>query len=132
MKLPSKASKHRSGTRANVERQAEKMARAAAVMLARHRADDALAVAPTLRAKDVVRRERLVQDAADNESAKMATSKGVIQGYNNHRPYGPRRARTSRRARRRPPVGDRVVYSTDPQSKFRLFRVSRGSRFGAP
>ena len=107
VKLPNNASKHRSGTRAGVERQAEKMARAAAVMLARHRADDALAVAPRLRSKDVVRRERLVQDAAelrawltrhpdnrrgakgavrksnrtDNESAKMATSKGVIQGY---------------------------------------------------
>jgi hypothetical protein len=83
------------------------MERAAEGMLARHRADDAQAAEPTLLAKDVARRERRVQDAAelrtwltqhpddrrgakgavrksnrtDNESAKMATSKGVIQGY---------------------------------------------------
>ncbi|MFN8861824.1 MAG: transposase [Gemmatimonas sp.] len=96
-----------SGTRADVERQAEKMERAAEAMLARHRADDAREVEPTLTAKDTARRERLLRDAAelrtwltrhpddrrgakgairhshrtDNESAKMATSKGVIQGY---------------------------------------------------
>ena len=83
------------------------MERAADAMLARHRAEDALGVEPTLVAKDAARRGRLVQDAAelrtwltrhpddrrgakgavrksnrtDNESAKMATSKGVIQGY---------------------------------------------------
>ena len=106
VKLPSNASKHRSGTRADFERQAEKMERAAETMLARHRAEDAQVVEPTLLAKDVARRERLVQDAAelrawltrhpddrrgakggvrksnrtDNARAKMATSKGVIQG----------------------------------------------------
>jgi hypothetical protein len=105
--LPSHAAKQRSGTRADFERHATKMERAAEAMLARHRAEDAQAVEPTLLAKDVARRERLVQDAAelrawltrhsddrrgakggvrkshrtDNESAKMATSKGVIQGY---------------------------------------------------
>lgn len=107
VKLPGNASKHRSGTRADFERQAEKMERAAEAMLARHRAEDAREVEPTLTAKDTARRERLVRDAADlrtwlarnpddrrgakgavrksnrtdNESAKMATSKGVIQGY---------------------------------------------------
>jgi transposase len=107
VKLPSNASKHRSGTRADFERQAEKMERAADAMLARHRAEDACNVEPTLDAKDTVRRARLVRDAAelrtwlarhpddrrgakgairksnrtDNESAKMATSKGVSQGY---------------------------------------------------
>jgi len=107
VKLPSNASKHRSGTRADFERQATKMERAADAMLARHRAEDARDVEPSLAAKDAVRRERLVRDAAelrtwltqhptdrrgargavrksnrtDNESAKMATSKGVIQGY---------------------------------------------------
>lgn len=76
-------------------------------MLARHREEDASDVEPSLAAKDTVRRERLMQDAAelrtwltqpptdrrgargavrkrnrtDNESAKMATSEGVIQGY---------------------------------------------------
>jgi transposase len=107
VKLPSNASKHRSGTRADFERQAAKMERAAEAMLARHRAEDARDAEPTLAAKDAVRRERLLRDAAelrtwlathptdrrgptgairksnrtDNESAKMATSKGVIQGY---------------------------------------------------
>jgi transposase len=105
--LPSNASKHRSGTRADFERQATKMERAADAMLARHRAEDARDVEPTLAAKDTARRERLARDAAelrtwlaahpddrrspkgavrksnrtDNESAKRATSKGVIQGY---------------------------------------------------
>jgi len=107
VKLPSNASKHRSGTRADFERHATKMELAAEAMLARHRAEDAQGVEPTLVAKDAARRGRLVQDAAelrtwltrhpddrrgakgavrksnrtDNESAKMATSKGVIQGY---------------------------------------------------
>jgi hypothetical protein len=69
--------------------------------------EDALDVEPSLTAKDAARRERLVADAqelrtwlaanpadrrsrkgavrkssrTDNESAKMATGKGVIQGY---------------------------------------------------
>lgn len=107
VKLPSNASKHRSGTRADFERQATKMERAAEQMLARHRAEDARDMEPSLAAKDTARRERLVRDAAelrtwlaqhphdrrgatgavrksnrtDNESAKMATGKGVIQGY---------------------------------------------------
>ena len=59
VKLPSNASKHRSARRADFERQAEKMERAAEAMLARHRAEDARDVEPTLAVKDVVRRERL-------------------------------------------------------------------------
>jgi transposase len=107
VKLPSNASKHRSGTRADFERQATKMEHAAEAMLARHRAEDARPVEPTLSAKDRARVEHLQADAAelrtwltrhptdrrgvkgavrksnrtDNESAKMATAKGVIQGY---------------------------------------------------
>ena len=110
VKLPSNASKRRSGTRADFERQATKLEATAQQMLARHRATDALPVEPTLSTKDVKRIARLEQDAAqirdwlarhpedrrgpkgtkgpvrqsnrtDNESAKMATGKGVIQGY---------------------------------------------------
>lgn len=107
VKLPSNASKHRSGTRADFERQAAKLEAAAAVMLARHRAADASTVEPDLTVKDAKRIARLEQDATqlrewltthpeerrgptgavrksnrtDNESAKMATGKGVIQGY---------------------------------------------------
>jgi transposase len=107
VKLPSNASKAKSGSRADFERQAAKMEAAAQAMLARHRANDALAVEPDLAAKEVRQQERLTREAAqmrqwlsthpqdrrgakgkvvksnrtDNESAKMATSKGVIQGY---------------------------------------------------
>ncbi len=107
VKLPSNASKARSGTRADFQRQAAKMEAAAQVMLARHRANDALPVEPALAEKEGRSLERLKREAAqmhqwltehpedrkgakgkiiksnrtDNESAKMATSKGVIQGY---------------------------------------------------
>jgi transposase len=112
VKLPSHASKHRSGTRAEFSKQADKLEKAAKTMLARHREEDAKAVEPTLRAKEEKRVERLQHDASqlrdwlaknpvdrrgakrknrkasirksnrtDNDSAKMATSKGVIQCY---------------------------------------------------
>ena len=107
VKLPSNASKARSGTRADFERQAAKLEAGAQAMLARHRQNDALPVEPDLDQKAARRLERLHRDAAelrswlqanpsdrrgakgsvrksnrtDNDSAKMATSKGVIQGY---------------------------------------------------
>jgi transposase len=107
VKLPSNASKRRSGTRADFERHATKLEATARTLVARHRAADAAPVEPTLVAKAAKRIERLEQDAAqirdwlaghpddrrgpkgtvrqsnrtDNESAKMATGKGVIQGY---------------------------------------------------
>ena len=108
VKLPSNASKAKSGTRAEFERQAVKLDTAVATMLTRHREADANnTIEPDLQAKEVKRIERLKRDAAqirewlvthpddrkgskgairksnrtDNESAKMATSKGVIQGY---------------------------------------------------
>ncbi len=107
VKLPSNASKARSGTRADFERQASKLEAAAQTMLARHREQDQRVIEPDLQAKEVQRIERLQADAAqlrewmtdhpedrkgskgairksnrtDNDSAKMATSKGVIQGY---------------------------------------------------
>jgi transposase len=107
VKLPSNAAKARSGTRADFERQAGKMEAAAQTMLVRHRQNDALPSEPGINAKDAQRIERLQRDVAqmrdwlkahpedrkgakgkvvksnrtDNESAKMATSKGVIQGY---------------------------------------------------
>lgn len=107
VKLPSNAAKRRSGTRSDFEREATKLEAAAKTMLARHREEDALPIEPDLAAKEVKRIERLDRDAAqirgwladhpeerrgvkgsirksnrtDNESAKMATGKGVIQGY---------------------------------------------------
>jgi transposase len=107
VKLPSNASKHRSGTRAEFARTAAKLEAQAGKMLARHRANDERDAEPDLAAKEAVRVERLQRDAAqirrwlranpqdragakgtvrksnrtDNDSAKMATDKGVIQGY---------------------------------------------------
>ena len=107
VKLPSNASKAKSGTRADYQRQADKMEAAAQDMLARHRENDALPVEPDLAEKEARTLARLTKEVAqlrhwlsdhpedrkgakgkvikrnrtDNDSAKMATSKGVIQGY---------------------------------------------------
>ena len=107
VKLPSNASKHRSGTRAEFFAQAQKMERAAKAMLDRHGANDADSAEQAMDAKAAARIERLTREAAkirtwladhptdrpgsrgsirksnrtDNESAKLATDKGVIQGY---------------------------------------------------
>ena len=107
VKLPSNASKQKSGTRADFEHQATKLEAAARAMLQRHREEDSHPVEADLRQKETQRITRLQRDAAqlrqwltahpedrkgsqgtirksnrtDNESAKMATSKGVIQGY---------------------------------------------------
>jgi transposase len=107
VKLPSNASKERSGTRAEFIQRACKMEVAVNTMLARHREADCGDAEPSLQAKQAQRIEQLQHDArrirewlaenpedrkgsrgtvrksnrTDNESAKMATSKGVIQGY---------------------------------------------------
>jgi len=107
VKLPSNASKHRSGTRADFARQASKLEAATTRMVQRHRASDALPVEPDITVKAEQRIARLERNATqlrdwlaahpddrrgpkgtirksnrtDNESAKMATGKGVIQGY---------------------------------------------------
>lgn len=107
VKLPSNASKQKSGTRADFERQAAKLEAAAQAMVARHRENDRLPAEPDLAEKASRRVKRLAADAAqlrawlaahpedrkgpkgtlrksnrtDNDSAKMATDKGVLQGY---------------------------------------------------
>lgn len=107
VKLPSNASKGKSGTRANIKHQAAKLEAAARTMLQRHREADQNDLEPDLQAKEQHRITSLEKEAAkmhqwlsehpedrkgskgkprqsnrtDNDSAKMATSKGVIQGY---------------------------------------------------
>ena len=107
VKLPSNASKGKSGTRADFLKHAAKLEQAAQQMLARHRQTDALPHEPTQAAKEARRLQRLQHDAArirqwldahpddkrgrknsviksnrtDNQSAKMATDKGIVQGY---------------------------------------------------
>jgi len=112
VKLPSNASKHRSGTRADFERQAQKMEEQAKAMIARHRAENERRPRAGKPDREEQRIERLERETAqlrqwladnhndrkgssssgrkpgvrqsnrtDNESAKLATDKGVIQGY---------------------------------------------------
>jgi len=107
VKLPSNASKAKSGTRADFAHQADKLEAAAQKMLARHRQNDHLPIEPELAEKQQQKAERLHREAAelrqwladhpqdrkgskgtirksnrtDPDSAKMATGKGVIQGY---------------------------------------------------
>ena len=77
VKLPSNASKHRSGTRADFERQATKLEATAQTMLARHRATDALPTEPTLAAKEATRIARLEKDAAHLRDW-LATTKDIL------------------------------------------------------
>lgn len=107
VKLPSNASKGKSGTRADFQKQLLKLEAAAGAMLQRHREQDQQPVEANLQVKERQRLESLQRAASqikgwlalhpsdrhgskgsirksnrtDNESAKMATSKGVIQGY---------------------------------------------------
>ncbi|MEW5757526.1 MAG: IS1182 family transposase [Pseudomonadota bacterium] len=106
VKLPSNASKAKSGRRKDFQHQLEKMEQAAAKMLAKHREDDqspsAGADERTVRKLERLQREAgqirqwleehqedrkgakggtRLSNRTDNESAKMATGKGVIQGY---------------------------------------------------
>ena len=107
VKLPSNASKHRSGTRAEFLARAQKLERVAAQMLDRHHANDRQVHEPAASARITTRIERMTREArqirewliehpedragpkggvrksnlTDNDSAKLATDKGVIQGY---------------------------------------------------
>lgn len=105
--LPSNASKHRSGTRADFARQAETLEAAATTMLQRHLAADTAPRDPDPDATARKRIDQLEHDAAqlrtwlvrtpderrgargairksnrtNDESKKMAMSTGVLQGY---------------------------------------------------
>lgn len=107
VKLPSNASKHRSGTRQEFLAKADKLERVAARMLDRHRNNDTQASEPSGSLRITARVERMTREArqirdwltdhpadragpkgglrksnlTDNDSAKLATDKGVLQGY---------------------------------------------------
>jgi transposase len=108
VKLPSNASKERSGTHAELHHRAERLDKAARRMLDMHRSRDAAGEpdegggggARQQRIDDLRREAQAMRDflaraqprrnakgqelksnVTDNDSAKMATSKGVIQGY---------------------------------------------------
>ena len=106
-KLPSNAAKEWSGTRAELTRKQTKIDRAVARMLAAHQSSDQADKAPEITEREQAQIRKLEQVSAkikkhlateperlgqrgtvvkgnitDNDSAKMKTSKGVIQGYN--------------------------------------------------
>ncbi len=106
VKLPSNADKRRSGTHAELAHEAERMERAVAKMLKAHRGCDEAKERGDDRIRERAYMHRLQSEAkrireflathterrsekgalrksnlTDNDSAKMATSKGVIQGY---------------------------------------------------
>jgi transposase len=106
VKLPANASKERSGTHAELRHRAERLDKAARKMIERHQSRDADSSDDPGKADpqpriDALRREaqatrdflareqqrrnrkgqELKSNVTDNDSAKMATSKGVIQGY---------------------------------------------------
>jgi hypothetical protein len=106
VKLPSNADKRRSGTRAELAHEAKRMETAVAKMLKAHRQDDENPGAGEDASRNAARIEHLQTEAqrirrflatheerrsdkgairksnvTDNDSAKMATAKGVIQGY---------------------------------------------------
>ena len=105
-KLPSNASKEYSGTKAELTKKAEKMQGAIDYMLTKHRQEDEQGAPSEYRQKEVKQQERLTAEVkkikdwlkdnddkpgkggkpiksniTDNESAKMKTSHGVLQGY---------------------------------------------------
>jgi transposase len=105
-KLPSNAGKELSGTRADFEKKVTKMQKAISHMLKSHREQDKLKCDGTFKQKEEQYIEKLKKQTAkikewlssnddkigksgkpiksnitDNESAKMKTSKGYIQGY---------------------------------------------------
>jgi transposase len=107
VKLPSNASKAKSGKRKDFMRQAEKMHKAVEQLLSKHRDTDAAGTELPLTQREQRQIKRLTAEAqkirdwleqhpyerksakgkerlsnrTDNESAKMATGKGVVQGY---------------------------------------------------
>lgn len=109
VKLPSNASKHRSGTHEELAHDADRMERAVASMLKAHQGRDAQSEQVGIDEDEARNRRRiekyqkeaqrirdflaanterksakgsvLKSNVTDNDSAKMATAKGVIQGY---------------------------------------------------
>jgi transposase len=106
VKLPSNASKEWSGTKADLRKKAQKMQRAVEYLIAKHRESDAIDYDARVHSADerqikklnaaiekvdrflATHEEKLgtsgkpkQSNLTDNESAKMPTSKGVIQGY---------------------------------------------------
>ena len=106
VKLPSNASKERSGTHEELSHRAERLDKAADKILALHQAQDKAGAQEPLESKRQARVDALRQEAertrafvaqnpkrlnskdqelksniTDPDSAKMATNKGVIQGY---------------------------------------------------
>ena len=107
VKLPANASKAKSGTRADYQRQLDRMERVTTQIMEKHKNADTAPTDDAIIKREARKLERLQTEAqqlrdflkknpedrkgsrgsirlsnrTDNESAKMATSKGVVQGY---------------------------------------------------
>jgi transposase len=94
VKLPSNASKEWSGTKEELARKKEKMERAIRTIMARHKETDEQYITTLAENAKKIRTwlaehddkpgktgKPIKSNITDNESAKMKTSKGVIQGY---------------------------------------------------
>ena len=107
VKMPSNASKRRSGTHAELERSVQRMGRAVVSLMKRHGEEDELAEDQALSQLKLMKRvdalqremdrvsefvrtreprrnakgEEIKSNVTDEQSAKMLTSKGAIQGY---------------------------------------------------
>ena len=84
VKLPSNASKAKSGTRAEFAAQAKKTERAVAAMLERHRAEDALGVEPNLAAKARVRMKRLSSPRSIRSTRSWSRRRPTAAAPNKH------------------------------------------------
>ena len=103
VKLPSNASKAKSGTRADFAHQAAKLEAAAHTMLERHREQDQLTTEPNLHAKETQRIERLQTDAAQLRSWLIAhpeDRKGSKGQYPQEQPYRQRISQDGNQQRR--------------------------------
>ncbi|MEO7520820.1 MAG: transposase [Gemmatimonas sp.] len=82
VKLPSNASKQRSGTREDFERQATKLEAVVTTMLQRHRDTESAATEPSLDTKAVARVERLQRErfgAVEPVFANVCYNKGLAR-----------------------------------------------------
>jgi transposase len=87
-KLPSNASKEWSGTRADFEKKAAKMEQAVERIISQHQRTDVSGTEREMKKRDARYSETLKKQIRkvrywldNNDSAKMKTSKGIIQGY---------------------------------------------------
>ena len=134
VKLPSNASKHQSGTRAEFTQRAEKLEAAAKTMLDRHRAMDAQELEPNVAAKTTARVARLTKDA-EQLRAWLATHPadrhGPTGGLCQKQSHGQREREDGDRQRRPPRLYRRRRRRCETSDHRRGTSARHGLRTGA-